>query len=437
MDQKVKIIIFSLFFLMSVFGFNTYAAVRTQFVPSASITEEYTDNYNRTENNEDDEYTTIYALGISFGIIGRTADMFLNYNPEYTDYLEYDVNDSWSHEVSLEGEWRTSEHTILSLSEVFVKDLTRTVRTNAWEKHETNTTTAGISHEFGDRKEIAAGYTYAFDSYDDPSADEYKSHHPEASLLYWFTPQFGMELEGYYEKVQYDISTDEPETWHGEARFLKSMTRHLDTYISYAHSYTDQDSGDHTIYHPSIGFDWLPTEDSGVSIGLGVLFHEWEAPGTEDTEEFFADIDVFKNFNFSRRCTLSITGASGYEATDGEASSMGFHTYYNAGLLLTYALTRRLTAELDSTYEIDQYEEPPAADRRDTTKTVGAGLVWAPLRWLSISLALSLTGFDTDTTDREDYTENTGTLTITMTPFQPLRMEGTDERRVLEDRLFD
>ena len=260
------------FLLISFLASSSFADVRFEFVPTVSITEEYTDNYNHTDNNKDDEFSTIYSAGFSFGVIGKNANLFLNYNPAYTDHRDFDENDSWSHVVSLEGQIQISQHTSLTLSEIFVRDLNQTLRTNSWEEHNTSTTTAGILHEFGERDSMGFNYTYSFDKYDDSNADEYKSHKPSAFLSYWFTPQYGIDLNASYEKIKYDISSNDPATWAGDIRFLKRINRHFDVYISYAHTYTDQDSGDHTIYNPSIGFNWQPTDDSGVSIGAGVLF---------------------------------------------------------------------------------------------------------------------------------------------------------------------
>jgi hypothetical protein len=423
-------------FLLTLFLVSpAFSKVITQFVPSVSITEEYTDNYNQTQNNKDDEFSTIYGVGLSFGVVGKNASMFLNYNPEYTDYADYDENDSWGHDISLEGQIQASEHTSITLSESFVRDLTRSVRTNNWEEHDTNDISAGVVYQFGARNFVGMAHTYSFDIYDTPNADEYKSHNPSASFSYWFTPQFGLDLNVSYEKTKFDISTDEPETWSGDIRLLKSITRHFNAYVSYAHTDTSQESGDHTTYNPSIGFDWQPVEDSGISMGIGVLFQEWDNQNSSDSQDLFLEFDAYKTFNFSRKGTLSITGSSGYTETSNEAASLGFDIYYELGFLLSYRLTRRLTAEFDGSYAIDQYDDP-LVDREDNTFSIGAGLVWSPLQWLTLNLSWAFTDFNTDSGTREDYQENVGFFTITMTPSAPVRFQQSTPRATLENRLF-
>jgi len=414
-----------------------FSDVKTQFVPTFSITEEYTDNYHQTENNKDDEFSTIYSAGFSFGVMDKNWDVFLNYNPAYTDYDTYDEDDNWSHYASLQGQYQAAEHTSLTLSQSFVRDTERSDRTNIIEERDTFTTTAGVIHEFGQRDNIGMDYSYSFDKYDDENADENETHNPSAFLSYWFTPQYGLNLGGGYEKTDYDLSDeDDAETWSGDIKFLKAMNKHLNLYVAYEHTETQQDSGDQTTYNPYVGFDWQPTEDSQINIGAGVLFQEWDNENDDSSEKLFLRLDMYKNYNFSRRGVFSITGSSGYDPNDDDAASLGFHIYYQAGCLLSYKLTKRLTAELDATYSIDQYDDPEV-DRQDNEFGFGAGLVWSPLQWLSVNLSYGFTDFDTDDNTRDDYQENIGSLTITMTPSQPVRFGSSNPRADLENRLFN
>jgi hypothetical protein len=405
-----------------------FSDVRTQFVPTVSITEEYTDNYNQTQNNKDDEFSTIYSAGFSFGVIDKNWDVFLNYNPAYTDYDTHDEDDNWSHYAFLQGQYQAAEHTSFTLSQSFVRNV---------EEHDYFTTIAGVIHEFGQRDNIGMNYSYSFDKYDDENADENKTHNPSAFLSYWFTPQYGLDLGGGYEKTDFDLSDeDDSETWSGNIKFLKAMNRHLDIYAAYEQTETQQDSGDQSTYYPSIGFDWQPTEDSQISIGAGVLFQEWDNENDDSKEAFFLNLDMYKDYNFSRRGVFSITGSSGYDPNSSDAASLGFHIYYQAGCLLSYKLTKRLTAEFDAAYAIDQYDDPEV-DRQDNTFDFGAGLVWSPLKWLSLNLSYGFTDFDTDDNTRDDYQENVGSLTITMTPSQPVRFGSSNPRADLENRLFN
>ena len=423
-----------IFFLTILLTSPAFCEVITQFVPSATIATEYTDNFHRTEDNKDDEFSAIYGIGLSFGVIDRNASLFLNYNPEYTKHNEYTEYDAWRHDISLIGQYQASQHTSFTFSENFVRALDRSVRTDSWEQHDTNDTSIGVRHQFGERNFVGLGYTYSFDKYDTLNLDEFKSHTPSASLSYWFTPLFGFDSNISYESIEYDILNDRPEIWEGDIRLLRSMSRQFDIFISYAHTHAEQLSGDYKVYYPSIGFDWRPTEDSGITMGFGTLYREYEYFDNEN--DFFISFDGYQNFDLSRKASLSITGSSGYEPIDERAARLGLRIYGEIGVLFSYRLTRRLTAEFDSSYMVDRYDEP-LVDREDLTLEFGAGLVWSPLQWMTLNLSWVFTDFETDSNAREDYQENVGLFSITVSPSTPVRYQSSTPRATLENRLFD
>jgi opacity protein-like surface antigen len=429
-------IILTLFFLILLLASPAFSKVITQFVPALSISGEYTDNYNNTENDKDDEYSTIYGADFSVGIIAQKGNLFLTYAPEYTDHNEFSENDSWRHDASLEGFYQAGKNTRLTFSESFVRDLNQSVRSNNFEKHDTNTTSLGINHQFGQRDSFGINYTYSFDIYDEANLDEFKRHSPSVFFGYWFSPKWGFDTNLSYSNTKYDIAVNNPETWSGDIRLLHMINRHLDIYAKYAQSFTDQASGDYGVYHPSVGFDWRPTDDSGITLGIGVLFQNWEIPGESNKERFFLDLDMYKNFDLTRKSRLSITGTSGYGDIDPEAASLGFNIYGQAGFLYTYQLLKKLSSDIRGSYRVNQYEEPGVADRTDNTLDLGAGLVWTPLNWLSIDLSYSFIDFNTDAARRDDYQENIGSLSIRLTPPQPVRFTDTNPRRSLENQVF-
>ena len=435
--MKFNYILTALFFLfLTVFLASPAFSAKQQFTPLIIISEEYTDNFNQSKNNKDDEFSTRYQVGLSFGVVDKQNSFFIAYNPNYIDYMDKNENDSLNHSVSLDAVLQTSQNTILSFSDSFDKSLSRTVRTNSFEQHDTNTGTAAFRYQFGKNNFFNLSYTYAFDNYDTPNIDEFETHRPSAYMMYWFTPKFGLDLNASYSKTAYEISFNDLETLQGDLRFIKKINPHLDAYVKYAHTFTEQTLGDYVIYNPSIGFDWTPTEDSGVSMGAGVLIQKWDNQNSEDSEDLFFELDVYKNFDFSRKGSLSITGSSGYESISEDAASLGFNIYYDAGFLWSYRLTRQVTAEVDGSYRIDQYDQQ-GIDRQDNTLGVGAGLVWSPLQWLTLNLSYSFTDFNTDAAIREDYQENIGLFTINMTPPRPAMFNSSTPRVTLENRLFE
>ena len=434
--MKFNYILTAMVFLLLILFLAAPAfSARKQFTPLITITEEFTDNFYRSKNNKDDEFSTRYQAGFSFGIIDKQNSFFIDYSPNYTDYMDKNENDSLNHMVSIDAVFQPSKNTILTFSDSFDSSLSRTIRTNTFEQHDTNTGTASLSYQFGRNNFFSLSYTYAFDNYEDPNQDEFETHRPSAYMMYWFTPKFGMDLNASFSKTDYEISTDDLETLQGDLRFLKKINPHLDAYVKYAHTHTEQTLGDHIVYNPSIGFDWRPTEHSGIALGGGVLIQEYKNNSNFDSERLFLEFDIYKNFTFSRRSNLSITGSSSYNDISEEASSLGFTINYQAGFLHTYNLTKRLSSELRGSYSLSEYDEP-GVDRKDQTMTLGAGLVWSPLRWLSFNFSYTFTDFNTDSV-LDDYQEHRAFISTTLRPSEPLQLNPSTPRQVLEGRLFN
>ncbi|MEA1968952.1 MAG: hypothetical protein U9N77_12140 [Thermodesulfobacteriota bacterium] len=459
-------------FIMILSSFVPAFAMKTEFTPSCYISEDYTDNYDQTKNNREEEFYTTYGLEFLLSFIEKNKEIYLRYTPLYKDYDKHDENDtiennvalygdielskraginfnlvyddynednkrqSWESSASLGGDYQLTKYTTSNFLQEYTKSYDRTERTGEWKEHETNSTSAGFFHQFGRNNSMGLNYTYSVDDYDESDVDEYKEHNPSAFLVYWFAPLFGVDTNISYEKTEYDISDDEPETYSGDIRFIKKMTKHFQLYLKYAHTYTKEEIEDHTVYNPSVGFDWSITEDSGVSLGFGYMIQDWEKQ--DDTDGFFVEADIFKTVDFSRRGSFTVSGSSGYDATSDDAASLGFNIYYQAGFLVSYQLSKKLSTDISGAYLRDEFDQPDV-DRVDNTFDFGAGFAWVPLKWLQIDLTYFFTDFATDSADRDDYHENRATLTVSLVPSQPLRIKpgANENREYFENRIFN
>ena len=448
------------------------ARMITQIVPTLTVTEEYKDNYFQTGSDPFEEWTTSYELGFSLGFLNKRSQIYLEYNPEYTDYKNLNERDGLDHNLSLSTAWQATKHTSAMLDMSYDghdgnntgeswehsttasvdSQLTKTVttsfaydysnsydqqvRTGDYKEHQTHNANASIRKAFGPQNSMGANFSYETDNYQNSDADEYESYEPSAFLTYWFTRMDGMETNLEYEGKKFDTdASNDYETIAGDIRYIRKFTRHFDRYVKYRHYISDKEDGDHVIYHPSVGFDWDITEDSGISIGLGVLFHDWDNDNGDSTDPFL-DLNVYKEFNFSPKGSLSITASSSYEESDEEAASLGYNTSYQAGFYLSYMLTRRLSSQLFGSYELQQFEETEV-NRQDDTYEIGGGLTWNPLKWLQVSANATHTNYKTDDTSREDYKENTITVFVRFIPERPIRPDKVLSRKNLETKLFD
>lgn len=468
---------FSVFLLILLFNpFVLQAKMVTQLVPTLSITEEYTDNYFKTDSDKFDEYTTTYGLGFSLGFLEKNHSIYLAYNPEYKDYKYLDEYDGLDHILSLDGnstptkhsslsygalyqnltanrvgqsnesniyfngDLQESKHTKLHFAEKYARIFDQQERTGLYREYDQNNTSAGVVYDFGKKDAFGFDYEYSFREYDNTDIDSYTKHKPSAFITYWLAPQWGLDSNLYYSKIDYDdFQGADKTTYSGDLRLLKKFTRHFGAYVKYRQTYTDENYvGTHLTYFPSIGIDWQPTDDSGITLGVGTLFHNWGGPAGRkeyDDKQPFVEFDMYKVFDFSRRGSFSITGASGYDEVDEEAASLGFRIYYRAGCVFTYQLAKKVSTDITGSYSSTEYTDP-ILDRTDNQFNFRAGLSWSPLRWLRLSASYIFTDFDTNSL-RGDYRENRGLLSVSFIPVAPIRVDAAATRQALEEQIFN
>jgi hypothetical protein len=466
LNFKVLILTSVLIFIYS----SAHSRIVTQIIPTLTITEEYNDNYFQTESGEE-EWVTTYGLGFTMGFLNQTNQIYLSYTPEYRDFKNLDDRDGLDHNANLDATFRPTRHTTIEadlgydghdgnqdgeswahnaglsmetqlskslsfdVSHSYTKEFDQQSRTGTYTEHETNLSRLNIRKEFGAMDAFGFGFTHEMDEYKLQNPDENTRYEPTFFFNYWLSRVDAIETNLAYEKTDFEMASEEDiNTWSGNLRYRRRFNRHFDGYINYRHYLSQRDSGDHQIFHPSAGIDWEVTQDSGISLGLGVMFHQWDNENDDDAKPFI-DFDAYKVFNFSRRGALSITGSSGYEETGDEAESLGFRTYYEVGGQLDYRFTEEFSSNLTASYRIEDFEEDDI-DRKDQTTEIGVGLTWIPTRWLQFSLNGSHINFDSDDAQRNDYTENRIFFSITLTPEEPIRATFTPSREYLEERLF-
>lgn len=460
----------AVFLLTLLFGAPGWSRTLLQIVPTLTISEEYSDNYLQTRDNPLDEYITTATLGFSMGLLGEKHSLYLSYAPEYIDYRELDERDRIAHNIRLDGEFSPTRHTRLTLGLIYDGDsdnyegetrnhiaegagttqlskmtvltyshrysdqFSRQARTGTHREHTVNTSRAGLQTQYGKRDFLRLAVLYEFDEYDTPDADAYTYYEPSAFLSYWFNPGNGMDANLSYEDREFDDTNDYVRTMAGDIRYIRSFSRKLEGYLKYRHSYSETETYTHHTFHPSLGVDWEVTDDAGISLGAGALFHDYSNENDDSTTPFL-DLNAYKNWEYSRRGSLSLTASSGYSDAGEGAASLGHNVFYQAGARWNYQLGKRVTSNLFGSFRWDEYEDENL-DRTDRNLLLGAGITWQPLQWLQVSLNYTYTDFDTSDTGQDDFRDNRIFFSVTLTPEKPVRMETAPTRRALEESLY-
>ena len=440
-----------LFTASSVFAFHA------TFLPRISLTEEYTDNLYLSEDNEEDEFITIISLGFTTELLWQHSGIELSYDPARVLYHEFSENDTWRHTALLYGWTNLTRNNRLEIRDAFVRtedplgeeDINNlrsedsaiaadpTLRTTR-EPYWTNTSSVRFTNQFGENDSFYLEYAYGILENEDETLEDNTRHIPSAGLTYWFTPQWGSEIILSYTNAEYEREdefyngpdagdpSDDFEQANGSIRLIKQFSRQLEGHLAYSHTYVDfeETEEDYQIYNPSIGFDYSVAQDKRIAIDVGYFVQDnGKRTGDIDDESGMTADSVFeKTF---RRGSVSLTGSAGYDEAYFGAENLGMSIFYEAGLEANYNLTRRITGDIFSSYRQDKYEDEDPA-RRDKTTRGGAGLSYTYERWLSSNINFIIRAEYSynkvnSSIDTNDYVENSGLFTITLTRNQPYR----------------
>jgi len=445
-----------LFTASSVFAFQA------TFLPRISLTEEYTDNLYLSEDNEEDELITVISIGFTTALLWQNSGIELSYDPAYAIYNEFSENNTWRHTALLYGWTDLTRNNRLEFRNAFLRtedpfgeeDINQlrsedpaiepdpTLRTSR-EPYIINNTSLRFTNRFGVNDSFYLEYASSNLENEDETLEDNTRRTPSAGLTYWFTPQWGSEIIVSYTQAEYyredEFSTgpdagdpsDDFDQWEGNIRLIKQFSRQLEGHLGYSHIYFDSEETvteeDYQIYNPYIGFDYSVAEDKTITVDVGCFYQDYKEETDERDDNLGITADAIFEKTF-RRGSVSLTGSTGYFGAYFGAEDLGLGIYYETRLDANYNLTRRVTGDVFGSYRQGKYENDDPV-RRDKTITSGVGLIYEYERWLSSNINFSIRveysyrNFDSniETDDVNDYVENRGLLTITLTRNQPYR----------------
>ena len=444
--------------------------MRTEFHPVLYISGHYTDNEDQTNSNKNETHYIVYGSHLSLRFVQKTATVDLSYNPEFIDRESDDENgDSLEHNASVMANIQASPRVTLNLSANYdghdndvdnvawrssgsvttamaISQRTRAEinldYANAFERHQSTGTyreetdyggSVAVTHQFGYNNQLSLSLDYTSVDYEPPVDEDYDFWSPGISVSYWMNPCWGMDVSATYEETDYDILNRDVASVTGTFRLIRCIVPHFRFYSQYRHIYTDRDGSTENSYLPSLGFDWDVTEDSGVSLGLGYLYQEWN---NENNGRLFVDANVFKQVDVSRHANVILTASSAIYPSSNEGADLGFQIQYRTGLLFNWEIMEALSGNLGAAWTQNEFTEPDV-DRTDTILDLSTGFAWSPWGWATLEFAYSYEDYRTDSLVREDYQEHRGTVTFRLHhSFEGIRDMKMPTREVVEERIY-
>jgi hypothetical protein len=429
MKPKFILAAICIFFLTTSISFGYKAT----FLPRISVNGEYTDNVLLSENDDaiqDDVITTI-SPGFSAEILGKNSGAKISYDGAYAFYNEFDEFNGWRHRANLSGWSQITKHTRLGIRDNFVytenpvrNDNLAEIRTEDPDLpvdttvrktrriYTTNLAGVDLNHQFGKYNSFFnIGYRYWFRDEDDPNLEDKESHTPSAGVTYWFSPEWGFDVNGSYNRGEFEFS-DDVDIFRGSVGFLKRFGKHFTGFIRYSQAVVDYkgETEDDTTYNPSLGFKYDIEKDISVIADFGYFYNDYEF--RESESGFNGNIRLIKLFEHGK---LNLALLSGYDYSFFTTEDLGFNVYYEPSASLTYRLAKHVNSNIFAAYRNSDYTD---ANRKDEKIRAGLGLTWQALEWMSIGVNYRYRNVDS-TNRAAEYDENSVNVRITLTPTVP------------------
>ena len=429
--EKICLIAILLVFFVVTSAFSA----QYRFEPRVSARETYTDNVFRTENNTESDYITTVGVGGTLDILGQTSGMRLITDPRFVTYKDDSRNDTWRLPVTLDIWNNFSQRTRFEIFNRFLRaddpeDNRPLIRDEDGEIREpgdstvrrgrsvyyTNYATARVDHKFGKDDSVYARFLHSLRRDNQNDANDNDRFSPSAGLTYWFGPKWGTAINAVYTDARFDNSSDYRDI-AGIYQLNRRFTRHFQIFGRYGYANRDNeenDVNDYQIHAGSAGVNYALAKDARISLGGGYFYQDVD--GGNDQEGGFFNADIFKVWS-RERWNARVRGLAGIDRNDFGSERLGFERYGGFIGNATYRFTRHFFGRTNGRY---RYSDFVNVNREDHRFSVGAGIGWRPLTWMTLTLNYGF--FKLDSNETEDYDENRAWFNVTLKPDQPWRL---------------
>ncbi len=326
------------------------------FTPAVQLNYQYRDNIFFTPDDPVSDSVWMARARLQFELPLNESYILFAYTPQYRDYVDYGLDDKWSHFVDVLGGFEFSNGVII--------DATYKYMVGNLENREVD---PGGELYWGDRW--------------------YKKHFAGAELSYWATAKDGFNIEANYT----DLKHEDPDLWYDYTRFvigagwLHQLSEILVLNLSYRHSefspsenlFFENDFRNSKSDEITAGFRGMinPVLRTEFSVGYRKTAYNIppEAEGT---------IPDFGGFIFQGYLNWALGHSSSLRLDllrSDYPSNFGLNANYVAtGGSLQYQYRKnRFSAQIRGRYQLNDYAVPDLVtglDREDPIKTVGMGL---------------------------------------------------------------
>ena len=434
--HQTQVVRFSLSYISSLcilhFAFCTFVSVAfaqpgdflSQFHPSITVQEEYTDNLNLANTNRQDEWITTISPGLKWSTLpgkGETPSKY-GVDLDYRLGLVFYANNSQDNYVSHSG----SLNTWLSLSpRLTIRLRDYLVRSQEPREREyaagasteqfllatqrerfiylRNVVEPSVTYQFGKEDSFELNYRNMIYQNQNPLSEDSQENSINPRLTYWFNIRNGIVLEYGFTHGDFERSPDFI-SHMARGRYTYRFNPRTSAFVEYTFTRHDFEfqGRDYDVHSAGLGIEHGFTPTLSGRIQVGYFWQNAESGSSSNGVSYSLGLTQSGD-----KTTYSISFQGGYTEDYFSAENLGFTKTHTAIASINHRLHQRITLGIFGSAGRAEY----ASDRIDWIYRIGGNVSLQVFRWLTLSLEASHSSCDSNI-DNLDYRENRGIFRI-------------------------
>ncbi len=379
-----------------------------------SASTEYTDNLYLTEEDKEEDWTSLFGGRFSASRSSRISDLSFQYDFERAQYWRYSKNNTNRHSFTLSYFRSISKHINFSFSNNYYRseepiERNEEIFRERKGKRETYyryTASGHLSYEFWKDSALDLGASLNYLQNKDPTVEDSRIYSEFIRIHKDFTRYFASLG---FTFTQREFETENPvNTWGINSSFGYRLAHNKHISLNFSAERTQEigpDAEDYWTYNSNIAYTYSPTIDQTYGCSLG--FYYRKADGSSDKNKGITySLNYAKHY---KHTSFSISGSGGYTYEYGEAENNGFTEYYLINGSISHQFSRTLSGSLGAYYRIEDFKQ--RENKQTKTYSFSAGLHKKLLKKLSLSVDYNYRKADADV-ERDSYTENVITIKL-------------------------
>ena len=222
-------------------------------------------------------------------------------------------------------------------------------------------------------------------------------------------------------RTTYEDNVGDFSNWRGGLRLLYRFTPHFEGFFQYVHTARDYNQElydpeldelyeNFHVYDPSAGVSWQFSQEFAVNGWAGYFLQNNDE--SKNLGGYYVGVNL--NWEKSDLYGVNLEASNGYDRADLNSENLGLTRYVRVSVGGTYTFARHFSGLASVFYRENEYLQT-VGDRKDRFYGGQVGVEYQIFQWMFVSLTIGHNRVNS-TDPGQDYSENRGTLRVTLEP---------------------